>query len=340
MSWNSLFNGDVLHFRDSGYLLLLCLLPLLYWWEKKRREPHVVYSDLGNIRRVKPSIKVKLFPLKKWVRLAAFTCVVFALARPQSGRVTTEIITHGVDILLAIDTSGSMRGEDFQLDGQRVTRLDAVKSVVKNFVEQRKSDRMGMVVFGTQAFTQCPLTLDHGVLLTFLKQLEIGMAGEKTAIGSAIGSGVNRLKDLKSKSRILILLTDGENTAGEMDPAQAAEIASAFNIKIYTIGVGSKGKAPFKVDTVFGPQYQYLPSEIDEVTLKKIADQTGGKYYRAENTEELKTIYKEIDQLEKTKAKVKEYMDFTELFHWFVWCALLLILFDKILDLTYFRRLP
>jgi Ca-activated chloride channel family protein len=328
------------HFRDPEYLFLFVLIPFLLLWESRKKEPAIIYPSLARLSRIKPSLRVRLYPLKKWLRILALCMLVFGMARFQKGRKTTEVITHGVDILLAIDTSGSMEAQDFQLKGDRVTRLDVVKSVVKDFVKNRKVDRIGMVVFGTMAFTQCPLTLDHGVLMSFLESLEIGMAGEKTAIGSAIGTGINRLKELASKSKVMILLTDGENTAGDMDPIQAAELAKAFGIKIYTIGVGKEGKAPFLVQTIFGPQYQYLPSRIDEKSLKKIASMTGGKYYRAHNTEQLKSIYSEIDALEKTKAKVKEYMEYKELFYIFVIFALSLLFLDKLLDLTVFRRLP
>ena len=329
-----------LHFRDPLYLLLLIPVLVLFFLERRRIEPSIVYPTLKRVKRLRPSLKVRLYPLYKYLRYLILVLLVVGMARFQFGRKTTEVITHGVDIILAIDTSGSMKAEDFYLRGNRTTRLQAVKEVVKNFVKTRKSDRLGMVVFGTMAFTQCPLTLDHGVFLTFLQNLEIGMAGEKTAIGSAIGTGVNRLKELESKSKIIILLTDGSNTAGEMDPEQAAEIAQAFGVKIYCIGVGTKGEAPFLVQTLLGPQYQYARSDINEEVLRKVASTTGGRYYRAQDTKELENIYAEIDQLEKTKAKVKEHMEYKELFPWFIIPALLLLWFERLLGVSFFRRTP
>ncbi|PCJ20431.1 MAG: aerotolerance regulator BatA [Candidatus Cloacimonadota bacterium] len=328
------------HFKDPYYLLLILLVPVLYYWEFYKREPSIIYPSIARIKKIKPSLKVRLFPLRAWLKIIAFIFIVFGLARFQKGKKTLEVITHGVDIVLAIDTSGSMNALDFKLRGKEVDRLEVIKDVVNDFVKTRRSDRMGMIVFGTMAFTQCPLTLDHGVLLSFLKSLTIGMAGESTAIGSAIGTAVNRLKEKKSKSKILILLTDGANTAGDIDPIQAAEIAKAFGIKIYCIGVGSRGKVPIKIETPFGPQYQYIQSDLDETSLKKISKMTGGKYYRATDLGELKQIYTEIDSLEKSKSKVKEHMEYKELFYVFVIPAILLLLLYLLLDLTYFRRTP
>ncbi len=329
-----------LHFREPWLLLLVLLLPLVYWWETRKREPSVLYPTLERVCNIRRSLKLRLFPLRVWMRLLVLLLLILGLARFQKGRKSIEVITHGVDIILAVDTSGSMKAEDFQIDSKRTKRLDAVKWVVSDFVRGRESDRLGMVVFGSMAFTQCPLTLDHGVFLTFLRNLEIGMAGEQTAIGSAIGTGVNRLKDLKSQSKVMILLTDGANTAGDMDPLQAAEIARAFGIKIYTIGVGAQGEAPFLVQTIFGPQYQYVQSDLNEDVLRKIADLTSGKYYRAQDTEQLQRIYAEIDALETTKAKLKEHMEFRELYSIFVIPALILLGLERVLDWTWFRRTP
>jgi Ca-activated chloride channel homolog len=333
-------SGTFLNFRDPWFLCFILLLPLVYWWEKRKSEPSVIYPTLERVRSIRASLKLRLFPLRLGLRLTVLFLLILGVARFQKGRKSIEVITHGVDIILAVDTSGSMKAEDFRLDSKRTKRLDAVKRVVSDFVLRRESDRLGMVVFGSMAFTQCPLTLDHGVFLSFLRNLEIGMAGEQTAIGSAIGTGVNRLKNLNSKSKVMILLTDGANTAGDMDPLQAAEIARAFGIKIYTIGVGSKGEAPFLVQTIFGPQYQYARSDLNEDVLRKIADLTSGKYYRAQDTEELQRIYTEIDALETSKAKLKEHMEYRELYSLFVIPAFLLLGLERILDWTWFRRTP
>lgn len=328
------------HFRDPWYLLLLLVLPVWLTFEFRRKQPSMIYPSLRHLKRIRPSWRVRLTPLLTWLRLVSLVLLVLGMARLQHGRRSVEVITHGVDIMLAIDTSGSMKGEDFLIEGQRTTRLDAVKNVLESFIKRRSSDRLGMVVFGTMAFTQCPLTLDHGVSLSFLQNLEIGMAGENTAIGDALGTAVNRLKDLESKSKIIILLTDGDNTHGVMDPEQAAEIAATFGIKVYTIGVGSKGEVPFLVQTLFGPRYQYVKSDLNEELLRKIASLTGGKYYRAQDTEQLQKIYQEIDDLETTKSKVKEHMEFRELYDWFVIPALLLIGLEKLLEMTVLRRTP
>lgn len=329
-----------LHFRDPWFFLLFLVLPIWLGLELRRKQPSMIYPSLRHLKRIRPGWRVRLTPALVWLRLASLILLIFGMARLQHGRKSVEVITHGVDIMLAIDTSGSMKGEDFLLQGQRTTRLEAVKNVLETFIRQRNSDRLGMVVFGTMAFTQCPLTLDHGVSLSFLKNLEIGMAGENTAIGDALGTAVNRLKDLESKTKIIILLTDGDNTHGVMDPEQAADIAATFGIKVYTIGVGSKGEVPFLVQTLFGPRYQYVQSDLNEDLLRKMATTTGGKYYRAQDTEQLQKIYLEIDQLEKTKSKVKEHMEFKELYHYFIIPALLLIGFEKLMEMTVLRRTP
>jgi len=229
---------------------------------------------------------------------------------------------------------------DFELDGQRVTRLEAVKAVVSDFLQKRPGDRLGMVVFGEEAFTQAPLTLDHDLLQTLLGQLSIGMAGDATAIGSAIGVSVNRLKDLKAKSKVVVLLTDGQNTAGEIAPVQAAEAAAALGVKIYTVGVGAEGPAPFAVDTPFGQRTIYQEADLDEPTLRKIAEITQARFFRAKDTNELLQIYREIDRLEKSEAKVKEYMEYEERFHFFLIPGLALLVLEMIATRTWLRKIP
>ena len=274
------------------------------------------------------------------MRCAAMALFILALARPQSGIKSTEISTEGVDIMLCLDTSGSMQALDFKEDGNRVPRLQVVKRVVNDFIKGRKNDRIGMVVFGQEAFTQCPLTLDYGVLLSFLEKVQIGMAGDSTAIGSALAVCVKRLKDLQSKSKVIILLTDGRHNAGSVTPPTAADIAKSFNIKIYTIGVGTEGEAPFLVDSFFGKQYVYQKVDLDEDTLKDVANRTGGKYFRATNTEALENIYKQIDAMEKTEVKLKEYMEYEELFGWFLVPGLVLLLLEILLANTRLRKIP
>jgi Ca-activated chloride channel family protein len=292
------------------------------------------FRRIPNVRRA--AVRQGLVGLRC---LGIGLCVV-ALARPQSGQKETEILTEGVDIILCLDTSGSMRALDFELNGQRVDRLAVVKKVVEDFIHKRKDDRIGMVIFGAQAFTQCPLTMDYGVLLSFLKRAEIGMAGDSTAIGSALATSVKRLKDVPGKSRLVILLTDGRSNSGKIPPETAAEIAKTTNVKVYTIGVGVEGKSPFQVDTLFGKNYVFEKVDLDEDTLKKIAQVTGGEYFRATNTASLEKIYDQIDRMEKTEAKVKEYTEYEELFHRFAIPGLLLLLAEFVLVNTRFRKIP
>jgi len=274
------------------------------------------------------------------LRNLSLLLLVVAIARPQSGKKTTEVITEGVDIILALDISGSMQALDFKLDGKPVTRLEVAKNVVREFIGGRNNDRMGLVVFAQDAFTQCPLTLDQGVLLGFLENIKFGLAGDGTAIGTAIGLATKRLKDLKAKSRVIILLTDGRNNMGRLNPIKAAELAQKFEIKIYTIGAGTKGKAPFLVNTPLGSQYIYEQVDIDEDTLKEIARITGGQYFRAVDTEGLKQIYSQIDKMEKSEVKVKEYMEYNELVLWPLLGRLFFLVLEIILTNTRFRKIP
>lgn len=333
-------------FAAPYFLLLLAVaVPALILFHSKGSP--LLFSNLQGLG-TKPVPDTGPRLAKSWwrrhlpllLRLAAVALLIIALARPQEGRKQTEILSEGVDILLTIDTSGSMRAMDFTLGNSEATRLDAVKAVVADFIQRRPGDRLGMVVFGEEAFTQAPLTLDHDLLQTLLKELTIGMAGDATAIGSAIGVSVNRLKDLKAKSKVVVLLTDGQNTAGELAPAQAAEAAAAFGVKIYTIGVGSEGPAPFLIDTPFGQQTVYQQADLDEPTLRKIADLTHARYFRAKDTSELLQIYGDIDRLEKSEAKVKEYMEYEERFHWFLIPGLLILLAEVVLTRTWLRKIP
>ncbi len=328
-------------FADPWLLLLLVLVPLMViYYLKKSGSGRIRFSSLAALKGVKQSKALGWRKGLLVMRCLAVSLLVCALARPQAGNRTTEILTEGVDIMLCLDTSGSMNALDFTLDNKRVNRLQVVKKEVDEFIRGRQNDRIGMVVFAEEAFTQCPLTLDYGVLLSFLEKLEIGMAGDRTAIGSALAVCVKRLKDLKSKSKIIILLTDGRNNTGSITPATAADIARACTIKVYTIGVGTEGEAPFLVDSLFGKRYVYQRVDLDEDTLKEIAQKTGGTYFRATNTEALKSIYRQIDAMEKTEAKIKEYMEYEELFAWFLLPGLCLLLLEIILANTRLRKIP
>ena len=327
-------------FEDPWLLLFFLMVPFLTIRGKGKQQATISYSSIDTLQAIR-SARVEILSILPLVlRMIAISLLVLSLARPQEGYKSTEILSVGVDIMLALDTSGSMQALDFIKDEKRDTRLAMVKDVVSQFIDNRPNDRMGMVVFGSEAYTQCPLTLDQGILKSFLSKLDIGMAGDSTAIGSAIGIAVKRLKDLESKSKVIILLTDGQNNAGSLPPLQAAQTAKAFGIKIHTIAVGTHGKAPFLVNSIFGQRYVYQQVDIDEDTLKKISDLTGGQYFRATDLESLKTIYKQIDEMEKSEVKVIEHSEYTELFHYFLIPGLLILLLEILLSNTVLRRIP
>ena len=258
--------------------------------------------------------------------------------RPQKGLLNTKVQSEGIDIVLALDVSTSMLAEDFILNGQRYNRLHVVKEVVKEFIKKRKDDRIGLVVFSGRAYTQCPLTLDYGVLLQFLDRVEIGMIEDGTAIGDGIAAGVNRIRKTEAKSKVLILLTDGNNNAGRVDPQTAAELAKAVDVKVYTIGVGGKGRVPYPAQDIFGNKvYQWHNIQLDDQILQEIATITDGRYFNATDTKGLKEIYALIDKLEKTEVDLDVYMEYEELFKYFLLLALLFLLIEKVLRLTRFR---
>jgi len=328
-------------FEDPAFLLLCLIIPFLIWrYVRNQGAVRVRFSSVSSLKKIKPSASLYLRHSLIVFRCAALLFLIAALARPQSGHKSSEVLTEGVDIVLCLDTSGSMQAMDFALEGKRATRLDVVKQVVEDFVKKRTNDRIGMVVFGEQAFTQCPLTLDYGVLLSFLKRVEIGMAGDTTALGSALATSVKRLKDVEAKSHVVILLTDGRNNAGRISPETAADIAKTYNIKVYTIGVGTAGPAPFLVDRLFGKEFVWREVDLDEDTLEMIAEKTAGRYFHADNTAALEKIYEEIDELEKTEVTVKEYMEYEELFMWFVWPGMALVMLEVLLANTRFRKIP
>ena len=277
-------------------------------------------------------------------RVITVALLMVAMIRPQTGRKHTEVVTEGVDIMLTLDASMSMEALDLDPDrsiDSRRNRLEVVKNVVEDFIKGRPNDQIGMVVFGTDAFTQCPLTTDHGIVATFLERIQTGIAGEATAIGSAVGTAVKRLKDSQAKSKVIILLTDGRNTAGMISPRKAAQIAKSFGIKIYTIGAGTRGKAPFLArGGIFGQHVQWQEVQIDEELLQEMAETTGGRYFRAVDAEALGQIYDTIDQLERTEIKTKSYMEYNERFSMFVFPALGLLLLEVFLLGTRLRKIP
>ena len=330
-------------FAHPLLLLLLLLLPLAAWLKGRRGEPPAfVYSSVQLVRGILNISRTRsggFLSALRWLALALF---IIALSQPRLTKSETKVTASGVDIVVALDMSGSMISEDFELRGQRVNRFNMARAVLKKFIDQRPNDRIGLVVFATQPYIATPLTLDHEFLVENLDRLQIGAIDEnRTAIGSALSTEVNRLRELKSKSKIVILMTDGQNNSGKIAPLTAAEAAQALNVKVYTIGVGTRGMAPM-------PQYfagqrigeRMEPVDIDEDTLQKIANLTGGKYYRADNTARFQAIYAEIDKLEKTEKEIKKFAQHKELFAWAITPGLGLILLETLLRQTIFRRLP
>ena len=330
-------------FAHPWLLLLLLLLPVLAWLKGRRGAPPAfVYSSVQLVRAMQNIHRSRFGGFLGSLRWLSLALLIVALAQPRFAKSTTEVKASGIDIVAALDLSGSMISEDFVVHGERVNRVNMAKSVLKDFIDKRPNDRIGLVVFARQAFIATPLTLDHDYLQGNLGRLDIGSIGsDATAIGDALTTAVNRLRDLKAKSKIIILATDGQNNSGKVDPLLAAEAAAALSVKIYTVGIGEQGSAPMPV--FMGGQkvgYQNVPVDVDEDTLKKIADLTGGKYYRADNAEKFQKIYAEIDKLEKNEASVKKYTQFTELFPWFVAAGLAVLLIEFVLAQTAFRRLP
>jgi Ca-activated chloride channel family protein len=269
--------------------------------------------------------------------MCALALLIVCFARPQSSHDEQEITTEGVDIVIALDISSSMLAEDFRPNN----RLEAAKIVARDFISGRTNDRIGMVVFAAKSFTQCPLTLDYGILLSFIEEIKSGMIEDGTAVGMAIANATNRLRDSKAKSKIVILLTDGQNNRGQLDPVTAAKVAGAFDIRIYTIGVGKRGNAMYPVDDpIFGRRYVSMPVEIDEETLQEIAAITDGSYYRATDKESLDAIFEEIDTLEKTKIEITHNVRYGELFPVYLFFALGCVLVEVILSNTKLRKIP
>ncbi len=331
-------------FSSKWFLLTLLILPVMvHFYRKRTFTTSIKFSDIGNLKRLKPSLMFRLRSILIVLRISALALLILGLARPQKGIENTKISTEGIDIVLALDVSGSMRAQDFTINRKRTDRLTVVKQVVRDFISRRLNDRIGTVIFARYAYTQCPLTIDYGVLLQFLDNVQIvdDPNEDGTAVGSAIATAVKRLKDSKAKSRIIILLTDGRNNIFDVDPITATEIAKAFNIKIYTIGVGTYGEVPYPTQDFLGRQVLTpVRIDIDEDTLKEIAHNTGGKYYRATDSKSLRKIYKEIDTLEKTETLSNTFMEYREIFGYFVLPGLFLLLAEIVLANTRLRKIP
>ena len=317
--------------------LLIALMIYFHLRKKRFRSAAIKYSDVKIVKRAARSSRQKYRFILLVFRVLAIALFIVAFARPRSGTEYRETSSEGVDIMLALDVSSSMQAEDFKPNN----RLFVAKEEIKKFISNRLNDRIGFIVFARYSFTQCPLTTDYSVLLNFVDMVDFGIVEDGTAIGMAIANAVNRLRESEAKSKIIILLTDGDNNAGEIDPITAANLAQAMDIKIYTIGAGKSGNAMYPYqDQLFGKRYVYQPTNIDEETLKAIAERTNGQYFRARSGEELEEIYALIDKLEKTEIKVASHVEYVEKFPIFIYAGLFFLLMELLLANTVLRKLP
>jgi Ca-activated chloride channel family protein len=321
-------------FAHPYFLLLLLLIPVAAWLKGRRGStPAFLYSSVKLVEGLTQTRRSRAGAFLAVLRWLALSLFIVALAQPRLSKSTTEVKASGIDIVCALDLSGSMNTPDYVIHGQQISRIDLAKPVLEQFIQGRPNDRIGLVVFAAEAYIATPLTLDHDYLLDDIDRLGIGtINSDATAIGDGITTALNRLRDLKAKSKIIVLMTDGGNNSGRIDPITAAQAAQALGVKIYTIGLGNR-----EIVQQMGLPPGYLP---DEDTLQKIADMTGGKYYRADNAEKFRKIYAEIDKLEKTEAVINKYTEFKELFPWLVAGGLVLLLIEVVLAQTALRRLP
>ena len=329
-------------FASPYFLFLLAIVPATLWYSRRRiKASAIACADTTGLAGISLSSMLWLSKLVPVVFQIALVLMIVAQARPQWGTRRMSMDTEGINIMLAVDLSESMAALDFKHNGQVINRLEAIKKVVQQFIAGRKGDRIGMVVFGSQAYTQLPLTRDYTTIITMLEHLKIGSAGRSTAIGDALGIALKRLEDIKSRSNVIILLTDGSSNSGEFEPLAAAAIAREAGVKVYTIGVGSKGRAPFLInDPVFGKRYVYQAVSIDEKTLQEIADETGGLYFRAKDMDGLREIYTTIDKMEKTKVKVDAFAEYKDLYPNLLLAAFGLLGVWVVLQNTRFLRIP
>lgn len=325
-------------FANPEYFYLMLVLPLLAVWQWKRYKklyPELRVSNLNEVSQVSPTLRTRLKIAPFIFRILALALIITALARPQTSLSEEKVTTEGIDIVLAMDISSSMLAEDL-----KPNRLEAAKKVATKFIADRPNDRVGLVVFAGESFTQCPITTDHAVVINQLRDIKSGLIEDGTAIGMGLATSVTRLKESQVKSKVIILLTDGENNSGFIDPLTAAEAAIQFNSRVYTIGVGTRGQAPYPVRTPFGIQYQNVDVNIDEELLQKISSMTDGKYFRATSNKSLENIYGEIDQLEKSKIEVSAFRRKTEKFYAFAIGAMLLLAAELLFRYTLFRSIP
>jgi Ca-activated chloride channel family protein len=326
-------------FFEYPKLLFLLLIPILLvrrylYIELKDRRPHVRVSSLDAWKAGGRSVLEWVRHLPFLLRIAALSLIIVAIARPRSSTQMERVDTEGIDIVFAMDVSTSMLARDFQPD-----RLSAAKDIAIEFIAQRPSDRMGIVVFAGESYTQCPLTTDRATLINLMKEVQTDLIEDGTAIGNGLATAVARMKDSDAKSRVIILLTDGVNNMGEIDPGMAAEIAKTYGIRVYTIGVGANGEAPYPVQTPWGIELRNIPVEIDEPLLKNIADNTGGRYFRATDNTKLSEIYAEIGQMEKTRTTVDSFPVYKDLFKGYALAALVCLLLELLIA-ALLRRMP
>jgi Ca-activated chloride channel family protein len=317
------------------FLLLIPFLVVIHIYYHRKKQNSLILSSFDNFPEYKKTTRQKLSFLPILFKLTAIALIIITLARPQSSSGGQNVTTEGIDIVMALDISASMLAEDL-----KPNRIDAAKKVAQQFIDNRPTDRIGLVIFSGESFTQCPITSDHAVIKNLMAGIESGMLSDGTAIGEGLATAVNRIKGSKSKSKVIILLTDGVNNVGAVDPLTAGDIAKAFNVRVYTIGVGSQGMAPYPFKTPFGIQYQNVPVQIDEDVLKQIAAETGGKYFRATNTAKLKEVYNEIDKMEKTKISVTEFHNKSEEFYPLILLAIGLLALEILLKHTLLKSLP
>ena len=322
-----------MRFAYPYLLLLLALIPVLLWWRVRRRGPAVNFPNGALLKKLPVSLAVRLQPVLTALYVLGLACLIIAIARPQRGLQESRVNTEGVDIILLLDLSTSMETPDFSRNGQRQTRIESAKQVIGEFISKRKDDRIGMVGFAALPYSIAPLTLDHSWLVQRMDGLRTGMLEDGTAIGDAIASAVNRLRDSKAKSRIVILLTDGINNRGELTPENAAQAAAALGIKIYTIGVG--GGMPVQQGFFTLP-----PQEIDEATLKRIAEKSKAEFFRARDLKTLEDVYARIDKLEKTEIEMQQFTRFEEKAGGWLIAALILLTLEKAFSLSRFGRFP
>ncbi len=331
------------NFANPEFLYGLFIIPLIILWyifRSNKQNPSIIYPASEIILKIKPSIRQRFRHLPFLLRILSLSFIIIALARPQSSSSEKNVSTEGIDIVISLDVSTSMLAEDF-----KPNRFEAAKKTALQFIENRKNDRIGLIIFAGESFTQCPITIDHSVLKNLLTNVKSGEIQDGTAIGDGLATAVARLRKTDAKSKVVILITDGVNNMGNIAPITAAEIAQQFNVKVYTIGVGTKGKAPYPQQfrnwlgqTV--TQYVYVDVQIDEELLKQISGKTGGKYFRATNNKALENIYAEIDQMEKVKIDVAYFTRFSEEFLIYAIPAFILFLLEQILRYTVFRKLP